>query len=375
MRYSIINIICALTICASLFVPVQNSDAQEGQPDAMPVITSPVEQVTTRLWNTFSARLTAVDAADIRPQVSGTITDIRFNDGDNVSKGDILFVIDPRPYSAAQQQAKAQLRAAQTRANLAQTELDRARHLIRSNAISQRLYDERANTVQVTMADVQNAKAQVRQANINLDYAYVKAPISGRTGRVEVTKGNLVNAGANAPLLTSIVSDNGIYADFEVDEQTYLSQMRALHGADEGKHTIPVTLELDPSLPRIKGVIHSFDNRIDPTSGTMRARAKFENKDGMLLPGMFSRIRIGSADMQTVLMVPERAVGVDQDRRFVYVVDNGQAVRRVITIGSVIEGKRIVTSGLKKGDVVISEGIIRIRPGMSVTAKLPQEGQ
>lgn len=254
-----------------------------GQPEAMPVQVVNVAPEKIQIWKSFSGNVVAVDRADIRPQVSGRITEIKFEDGQTVEKGDILIVIDPRPYEAALNQAKASLAAAKTQAELAEKELNRAKELIKTDAVSQRLLDERSHAFDRTKAAVQEAKAREEQAEINLDYAYVKAPISGKTSRAELTEGNLVQAGPNAPLLTSIVADEQLYVDFEIDDQTY---MRSIRGYSDSEAKITVRLSLLDGDIKYQGHVHSFDNAIDPTTGTIRVRSLFDNDGHILLPGM-----------------------------------------------------------------------------------------
>ncbi len=336
-------------------------------PQAMPVVVDVVKTKPVQIWKEFSARMAAVDFAEIRPQVSGNITDIRFEDGQVVSKGDVLYVIDPRPYQAAVQQAKAELDAAQNDAKHTQKEFQRTKGLIKTKAISQRIYDERANAAVIAKTTVDAAKALLVQAQINLDHAFVKAPISGRVSRAEITTGNLVEAGPNAPVLTSIVSSNGIYADFDVDEQTYLTHIRSAAKNKETEKTIPVKLSLGRGTYFYEGFIHSFDNRIDTASGTIRARAYFSNNDEALLPGMFGKLQLGSAIAQEHILVSEKAIGTNQDRKFVYIVnETNQVTYREVNVGNSLNGKRIITDGLKDGDSVITEGLIRMRPGMLV---------
>lgn len=347
-------------------------DAQ--QPPAVPVTIDVVKSEPVQIWKHFSARMEAVDFAQLRPQVSGNITEIRFDDGQEVVKGDILYVIDPRPFQATVQQAKAQLNASRNDANHTGKELLRAKGLIQSAAISQRIYDERANAALIAKTSVEAAKARLLQAEINLDHAFVKAPISGRVGRAEITEGNLVSAGNNAPVLTSIVSSKGIYADFDVDEQTYLTHIRSVAKNKADENAIPVKLSLGAGGHIYEGFIHSFDNRIDTASGTIRARAYFANNDKALLPGMFGKIQLGSAVSKNHILVAEKAIGTNQDRKFVYVVnDKKQVAYREVTVGNSLEGKRIITTGLKEGDSVITEGIIRLRPNMLVEPKVKAE--
>ncbi|KAA0894341.1 efflux RND transporter periplasmic adaptor subunit [Oryzomonas rubra] len=336
-----------------------------------------VKPQNVRIWSEFSGRMRAVDFAELRPEVSGRITGVRFKEGQIVKAGEVLFVIDPRPYEAAVAKAEANLVTARTNAGFARTERERAANMVQTQAIAQRLYDERANADRVARAAIQVAEAELKQARIDLDHAYVKAPIGGRVSRAEITLGNRVQAGAGAPLLTSIVSNDGIYADFEVDEQTYMSSIRA-HAdtpAKERQVRVEVTVQGDEAHP-YQGTIQSFDNRIDPASGTIRARARFDNKNGALVPGMFVAVRLASSSENAALLVPERAVGTDQSKRFVYVVgDNGKVAYREVRLGQQARGERIVLAGVRPGDRVIVDGLQHVRPDSTVRVQEVAQAQ
>lgn len=333
------------------------------------VTVAAVQPQTVRVWSDFSGRLAAVNSAEIRPEVSGRITEIRFKDGQYVHAGDILMVIDPRPFEAAAAKARADLAAANTNAHLAAVELDRAKRLIDVNAVARDFYDQRTNAADVSSANIKSARASLAQAQVDVDHAYIKAPIDGRISRAEITVGNLVQAGPNAPLLTSIVSDDGIYADFEVDEQTYLHSIHQYAGTPGQEQHIPVQLTLQGDDHVYSGMIESFDNKIDVATGTIRARARFANADGALVPGMFATVRLGDATNSKVILVPEDAIQSDQSKRFVYTVGrDGKAAYREISLGQEVGGRRIVTAGLNTGDRVIVDGVQRIQPGAPVEA-------
>lgn len=331
-----------------------------------------VEPQAVHPFAQFSGRISAVDYAEIRPQVTGRITEIRFHDGQRVKAGDILFVIDPRPYEAAVAKAKSDLQTAINNAKEARLERARGERLMQAHALAQESYDQRVNADNVAEAAVGSAQALLQQAQLIVDYAYVKAPISGRISRAEITQGNLVGSATTAPpLLASIVSDDGVYADFEVDEATYLKNVRA-----EGRQQkIPVDLQVEGDNGRVyQGTIESFDNHIDAGSGTIRARARFANADGSLVPGMFVSVRMGSGALNDALLVPEGAIGNDQSKRFVFVVDhNNKAEYRLVTLGAEIDGQRVVTTGLKAGDDVILDGLQRLGPGAPVAATSSQQ--
>lgn len=341
-------------------------------PPATPVSVATLTPRTVRPFAEFSGRIDAIDYAEIRPQVVGRITDIRFHDGQLVKAGDLLFVIDPRPYQAAVAKAQADLATAVNDASLAKVERDRAGQLVKTSAMSRETYDQRTNAEAVAQAAIHSAAAMLAAAQVNLDYAYIKAPISGRISRAEITLGNLVGSLTEPPpLLTSIVSQDGVYADFEVDEQTYLDIVRSYGHAPGWQQRIPVDLVIQGDGARVyHGHMESFDNRIDTASGTIRARARFANEDGSLVPGMFVSVRLGASPLAGALLVPASAVGNDQSKRFVFVVDAGRkAEYRAVQLGAEIGGERVVTAGLKPGDTVILDGLQRLAPGAPV---LPQ---
>jgi multidrug efflux system membrane fusion protein len=341
--------------------------APEAAPQAVPVSVESLRAQKVEPFAEFSGRIDAVDYAEIRPQVAGRITEIRFKDGQQVKAGDILFVIDPRPYQAAAAKAAGDLASAVNNAKLAQLERDRGERLIAAQALSRESYDQRVNADNVAQATVKSAQAALAAAQVDVDHAFIKAPISGRISRAEITVGNLVGSATAAPqLLASIVSDNGVYADFEVDEQTYLNIVRNTHTQEQA---IPVTLTVqgDAQAHAYHGTIESFDNRINAGSGTIRARARFANEDGSLVPGMFVSVRMGGSSLNNALLVPETAIGNDQSKRFVLVVGAGdKAEYREVTLGSTVNGQRVVVSGLKGGDRVILDGLQKLAPGAAV---------
>lgn len=318
---------------------------------AMPVMVADAVEKQVTLWDEFSGRLKAVEDVQVRPRVPGMIESVHFSDGQMVKEGDLLFVIDPRPYEA-------EVQAARARAELAEAEFKRADTLFGEKAISQRDYDQRKNNVNV-------ARADLKRAQLNLDYTKVKAPVSGKAGRVEVTPGNLVDAGM--PVLTTVVSQDPIYADFEADEQRFLSYLSAA-GNDTAKlSTIPVLLELGNNEIH-EGHIHSFDNQLNAGSGTIRIRAVFDNKEGKLVPGLFARLRMGAAGSETAVLVAEKAINTDQNKKFVYTLDaENKTAYREVKLGPSHEGMRIIRSGLAKGDTIIVSSTRLLRPGMPVT--------
>lgn len=348
--------------------------AAAAAPAAVPVDVQTVAPRDVRLWASYSGRMRAVDYAQVRPEVGGRIMEVKFADGQIVQAGDILFVIDPSSYEAAVAKAEANLASARTNATFAAAELERAGDLVRTKAVAQRTYDERLNASRMAQAAIRVAEAELKQARLDLDHAYVKAPIGGRVSRAEITAGNLVQAGPTAPVLTSIVSNQGIYADFEVDEQTYLKSLRARGDTRDKVRGIAVELTVPGDEGRtVAGTLESFDNRIDTASGTIRARARFDNRDGTLVPGMFVSVRLATDGGSAALLVPERAVGNDQSKKFVYVVgDDSKVAYREVRLGQTVEGQRIVLAGLNSGDKVIVSGLQKVRPAVTVAANEAQ---
>ena len=358
--------VLALIAIGNMTYNTTNAQAEapvEEQAYVPPVDVVTLEPQTQRVWNSFSGRLAAVDTVEIRPRVSGTITEVLFHDGQLVEKDAPLFVIDTRPYEASVASAKAALESARSEAALAKQELDRAKKLVANKHISESALDARKNAYRVSNAAINAAKAVLTQAELDLEYAHIKAPVAGRISRAEITLGNVIEAGANAPVLTTIVSNDKIYAEFDVDEQTYIRSVRNMRDGE-----MPVELRLSSGdTVTYKGVMDSFDNRLDTTSGTIRARALFDNEDGALLPGMYADVRMGSASKEALILLPERAVNTDQNKKFVYVVSPEHMVEyREVRLGQTIDGKRVVLSGLSAGEQVMVNSLQRVMPGMPV---------
>ncbi len=337
----------------------------------VPVGVYTVTSQTQRLWNDFSGRLLAVDSADIRPEVSGRITEVRFHDGQSVQAGDILLVIEPPPYEAAEARAQARVESAKAAQQLATANHERNVGLLRTHVISQSDFDTTDSADRSAAANVLSAEADLKTARIDLDHAYVKAPIAGRVSRAELTVGNLVQSGAGAPLLTSVVSEDGVYADFEVDEQTYLATIRDAANGNAQEAKIPVEVTTPGEAGRAyRGFVQNFDNRLDPASGTIRVRARFPNPDGSLVPGMFVSVRLASSRERDLMLIPERAVGYDQSKKFVFAVTPANKVAyREVELGRALGGQRVVLKGVKPGERVVVDGLQRVRADAVVAPK------
>ncbi len=298
---------------------------------------------------------------------------IHFTEGALVKRDDLLVTIDPEPYAAEVERARAQMIATQARLAYATSEHQRAQRLWAESAIAQRELDERVNGELEADANLRAAQAALQSARLNLGYTQVRAPVSGRVGRLEITAGNLVAAGPGAPVLTTLVSVNPIYASFDADEHVVLRALK------DGKRDVPVEAEtVTNGGTHLRGRLQLIDNQVNTKSGTVRVRAVFDNKDGSLIPvfdnadgslipGQFVKLRMGHAKSESAVLVSERAVGTDQNKRFVMVVgEDNKAAYREVTLGAAANGQRIVTSGLKAGERIVVNGLQRVRPGTLV---------
>ncbi|WP_082524948.1 efflux RND transporter periplasmic adaptor subunit [Pseudorhodoferax sp. Leaf274] len=366
-------LVLAMAVAGVVFMlqsPKVHADALPVQPPATPVSVATVAQADVATWDEFSGRLEAVERVDLRSRVAGTVLSVHFREGALVKKGDLLVTIDPASYAADVERAEAQVVAAEARQSFTRSELDRAQRLLDERAIAQREHDERANAHREAQANLRAAQAALQSARLNLSWTQVRAPVAGRAGKVEITVGNLVSAGAGAPVLTTLVSVSPIYASFDADEQVVTRALRELPGG--GARTqierIPVQMgtAADDATPLV-GRLQWVDNQVDAKSGTVRVRAQFDNKDGTLMPGQFARLRMGQVKSSAVLLVNERAVGTDQDKKFVIVVDaENKAQWRQVQLGANANGLRIVTQGLQPGERVVVNGLQRVRPGTVV---------
>lgn len=315
----------------------------------------------------FTGHFESVNAVEIRPRVSGYVQRVSFIEGATVRQGDILFVIDPRPYEADVARAEAELERARTRKQLADMEVERAQRLVSTQAISREELDARTSGRAESEAAIRAAEAALRMARLNLEWTVVRAPISGRVSRAEVTTGNLVQAGGPT-LLTTIVSLDPIYVYFDSDEQAYLKYMLA-SGARPSARPVYVALANETGFPH-EGRLDFIDNRVDRTAGTIRLRAVLANPAHLFAPGLFARVRVTSGERKPAALIQDQSVGTDQDRKFVLVLKADSTVEyRPVTLGRMVGGLRTVQSGLEPGERVVINGLMRVRPGMKVTAK------
>jgi RND family efflux transporter MFP subunit len=330
------------------------------------------EQLTE--WDEYQGEFEAVDQVEVRPRVSGYLKRVAFTEGKEVRKGDVLFEIDPEPYQATLDERQADLTRERARLALTQRDAERGEGLVARQAISQEEMDSRLTLVSEASATVSAAEAAVRAAELDLGYTKVRAPVNGRTGRAEVTAGNLVTAGpTGSTLLTTVVSLDPIYVYFEGDESAYLRYAEMDRSGERissrtKANPVQIGLSNEQGYPH-DGHMDFVDNRLDQATGTIRARAVLSNKDRLFTPGMFARVRLIGSGVRRVTTIPEEAISTDQDRKFVFVLDGDSVAYRSVTLGRQLDGqRRAVRAGLKPGEKVVVNGFARIRPGMKVKA-------
>jgi len=397
MRRSYLLSLAAATVVALLVSACARNEA--AQPKAAP----PLPQVTVAAAisrkvtdsDEFTGRFEAVERVEVRPRVSGYISSVNFKEGSEVKKGDVLFVIDPRPYQADRDRAAAGLAQARSQLALARSERERATKLLAQHAISQEEYDTRTAGNEQAEANVEAAKAALDSAALNLEFTRVTAPISGRISRALVTAGNFVTNGQTP--LTTLVSLDPIYVTFDGDEQEYLRYIRmaseaadpekaaaSVHetsahesapGAHETRSAVRVGLANESGFPH-QGVMVFVDNALDPTTGTIRSRALLDNHDRQFTPGLFARIKLLGSSQHDAVLVNDSAIGTDQTVRYVLVVGKDNKVEyRPVQLGSVVDGLRVVQSGLAAGETIVVNGLQRVRPGAQVSAQRVAMGE
>ena len=347
-----------------------NAAPGDGAPAAPDVSVADVVARPVRAWDEFSGRISAVETVDLRPRVGGYVQRVAYEEGEAVRKGDLLFEIDPRPYRAALDRAQAELERARSEAKLATAQDTRARALVEARAISREEYETRNAATAQGNAAVRAAEAAVAAARLDLQFTQVRSPIDGRAGRALVTIGNL--AQADATLLTTVVSQDPVHVYFETDEQTWLRYARLARDGTRAASDNPVRVGLagESGYPHA-GTVDFVDNRVDPATGTIRARAVLRNPDGVFTPGLFARVQLEGSGRFDALLVDDKAVLTDQDRKYVYVLGkDNTAQRKDVVLGRVIDGLRVVESGLSPGDAVIVSGLQKVfMPGMPVAPK------
>jgi len=362
-----------------LFAPMlaacgQNQPQQQAGAPPPPTVTvaKPTHRAVTD-QDEYVGRFVAIDSVEIRARVSGYLDQIHFRDGQIVKQGDLLFTIDKRPFQNTLDQARANLETAKSNLSFTQSDLTRAQQLVRERTISEQIYEQRMQAFRNSQASVAANEAMVRQAELDLEYTELKAPITGRIGDRRVTQGNLVTGGAggNTTMLATIVSIDPIRFEFTFDEASLLRYQRLAAGRNEvaglGGTTVRLKL-LDEAEFSHSARMDFVDNVIDRASGTIRGRAQLENPDSLFTPGMFARVQVPASAPYQALMVPDAAIGSEQARKFVYLIDQDNVARlRYVTLGQLIDDLRVIKEGLSAGDRVVVNGLMRVRQGQKVT--------
>lgn len=350
-----------LSGCGNEVANAEGTEAPAAPPAPAVTVAEVLRQPVTD-YEELTGRFEAIERVELRPRVSGYIHSVNFREGAEVHEGDALFVIDPRPYEAALKRARAELARAQSARRHAASERERASKLLALRAISQEEFDARTSGDEQANAEVQAAQAAVDAAELDLTFTRVRAPISGVVGRAEITAGNFVSAGETR--LTSLVSVDPIYVRFDGGEQVWPGLARGARGGEVPPAFIGVADE--EGHPHRAEVVF-FDNQVDPATGTVRVRARLENPERRFAPGMFARVKLGRGTPYEAVLVRDSAIGTDQDRRFVLVVNpQNQVEYRTVELGALHEGLRVVRRGLAAGDRVIVNGLQRARPGSVV---------
>jgi RND family efflux transporter MFP subunit len=354
-----------MTACA------QQQPAAAPPPPPKVTVSQPINREVVE-WEEYTGRLEAVEAVEVRARVNGYLQSIHFKNGATVKQGDLLFVIDPRPYQAELERAKAELGLANARLERTGKDLARAQMLVRSRAVSEEEVDTRVSDQRQAQESVQAARAMVNAAQLNVEFTQVRAPISGRISRNLVSVGNLINGGTTqSTLLTTIVSLDPIYCYFEADERSYLQGIRQARNGDRtngraGKQPVYVALADEEGFPH-QGSIDFVDNRLDQNTGTITVRAVLPNPDLLLAPGLFARVRVPAGDQHKALLLPPEAVGNDLSQQFVFVVDDHNVAQyRKVALGPIIDGLRVIRDGLQPQDWVIVKGVQRAKTGAKV---------
>ena len=360
-----------VVLLGSLLAGCDRGVAQNAPPPPPEVSVAQVVEQRVSHWDSFNGRIEAVQSVQLRPRVSGYIDQVNYREGDEVKKGQVLFTIDDRTYRATLEQAQAELANARTQAALARSESARTDKLIGTNVVSREEWEQRRSAAHQAQASVLAAQAAVDMAQLNLDFTRVTAPIDGRASRAMITTGNLVTAGDSASVLTTLVSQDRMYVYFDVDESTYLHyQALARQGENRGSLPVESALTGETGFPH-RGTADSLDNQLTASTGTIRMRATLDNRQRQFTPGLFARVRLpGRADSRA-LLIDDKAILTDQDRKYVYVLDaRGKAERRDVQPGEMADGLRIVQQGLKPDDKVIVNGLQKVfMPGMPVKAQ------
>jgi RND family efflux transporter MFP subunit len=367
--------LAAMVVLAALLASCGDAQQKQGgAPPPLVTVAAPVKRMVSDS-DEYVGRFVAVNSVEVRARVSGYLESVHFKDGQMVKKGDLLFTIDKRPFQNAADQARANLVTAKSNLEYTKSDLERGQSLVSAKTISEQIFEQRAQAYRNAQASVNGAEAALRQAELDLEFTELRSPIDGRIGDRRVSPGNLVVGGAvpSPTLMATIVSTDPIYFEFTFDEASYLRYERlAKNGGDvasrEGGVSVMLKL-IDESEFVHKGRMDFVNNVIDSATGTIRARAVFDNQNGVFTPGMFARVRVPASSPYEALLVPDSAIGSQQTRKFVFVVGaDNKVIERFVTLGHATgDDLRIVKSGLKLDDRIIVDGLMRARPGQPVT--------
>jgi RND family efflux transporter MFP subunit len=371
-----LRILC-LGLCAALTACGKPSGGGQAGAAAPPEVNvAKVQEKRIQEWDEYTGKMEAVETVEIRPRVSGYIDKVAYTEGKLVKQGELLFVIDPRPYQAERDRAAAEVKRLKTAVDLAHIERTRVQRLRESGAVSQEELDERDSTVAQAEANMAGAQAALESAALNLSFTRVISPIDGRVSRAIVTRGNLVTGGNNGgTVMTSVVSMDPIYLYFDGDEQAYLRYNEMAREGErqssrDAANPVNVGLANEDGFPHA-GKMDFVDNQVNPQTGTIRARAVLKNPGGFFTPGMFARVQLLGRSNYPAVLILDRAVNTDQNRKYVFVVGAGNKIEyRRVELGRVVEGLRVVHQGLKAGETIVVDGAERVHPGIVVQPQM-----
>jgi len=380
-RFSHSAALAALIASAGLLVGCGQGQKQAAAPPAKVTVATPVKRTIVD-QDEYVGRFVAVDSVEIRSRVSGYLDQVHFQDGQMVKQGDLLFTIDKRPFQNTLDQARANLELAKSNLTFTQSDLARGQQLLRDRTISEQIFEQRAQQARNAQAAVTANEAMVRQAELDLQWSELRAPVTGRIGDRRVSPGNLVTGGTggSTTLLATIVSTDPIRFEFTFDEASLLRYERLARDGGTGvtgRNNTPVRLKLlDEQEFSHYGRMDFIDNVIDRSTGTIRGRAQFGNADGLFTPGLFARVQVPASAPYEALMVPDEAIGTEQVRKFIYVIgENGVARQHFVTLGQTVDDLRVIKDGVSAKDRVVVNGLMRVRAGQKVTpeeASAPQ---